>query len=236
MPDSETPFLDAIRANPLDELPRLVFSDWLEENGDERYRWVRVADLFARMGDAVESPIPRLLGELEALRSATTRDDDPFPEEFVPDEAGIERIRDLLALCGPAVVPAILGRSDADRPWPPEFVSVAGDPKWDNFHITVMKDLDMEPDPKGDILNRIGIDRRQYLLWTLQGLKGEAAPAIPALQKLLDDRHDGVRYAAAGGLAAIGAPAATALKKAARHRDPDVKAIAEEAFAELDEG
>ena len=127
MLDSETPFLDAIRANPLDDLPRLVFSDWLEENGDERYRWVRVAELFARMGDAVESPIPRLLAELEALRAATPRDDDPFPEEFAPDVAGIERIRDLLVLCGPAVVPEILARTDADRPWPPEFVSVAGE-------------------------------------------------------------------------------------------------------------
>ena len=124
---SETPFLNAIRANPLDGLPRLVFSDWLEENGDERYQWVRFAELFARMGDAIESPIPRLLEELETLRSATPRDDDPFPEEFVLDGAGIGRIRDLLILCGPAVVPSILERTGADRPWPPEYVSVAGE-------------------------------------------------------------------------------------------------------------
>lgn len=41
MPDRES-FVAAIAANPSDDLPRLVFADWLEENGDpERAEFIR---------------------------------------------------------------------------------------------------------------------------------------------------------------------------------------------------
>src|SRR3954451_10228135 len=33
MPDAES-FIAAVAANPADDLPRLVFADWLDENGD----------------------------------------------------------------------------------------------------------------------------------------------------------------------------------------------------------
>jgi uncharacterized protein (TIGR02996 family) len=38
----EEAFLEAILAEPRDDVPRLVFADWLEEQGDPRGEWLRV--------------------------------------------------------------------------------------------------------------------------------------------------------------------------------------------------
>ncbi|HEY1066638.1 MAG TPA: TIGR02996 domain-containing protein, partial [Pirellulales bacterium] len=35
---SAQPFLDAIRAAPEDDAPRLIYADWLDEQGDESSR------------------------------------------------------------------------------------------------------------------------------------------------------------------------------------------------------
>jgi uncharacterized protein (TIGR02996 family) len=41
-PAAEMPFVRAIHANPFDDVPRLVFADWLEERGDVRAEFIRV--------------------------------------------------------------------------------------------------------------------------------------------------------------------------------------------------
>ena len=41
MPD-EIPFLRKIADHPDEELPRLIFADWLEEQGDPRAELIRV--------------------------------------------------------------------------------------------------------------------------------------------------------------------------------------------------
>jgi uncharacterized protein (TIGR02996 family) len=40
--DQESPFLDAIRANPHDKAARLVYADWLEERADARGELIRI--------------------------------------------------------------------------------------------------------------------------------------------------------------------------------------------------
>jgi uncharacterized protein (TIGR02996 family) len=48
-PPGYEPFLRAICANPADDAPRLVYADWLEENGaEERAEFIRVQIAFAR--------------------------------------------------------------------------------------------------------------------------------------------------------------------------------------------
>jgi uncharacterized protein (TIGR02996 family) len=38
----ENAFLESIRSNPRDRLPRLVYADWLDERGDERAEFLRL--------------------------------------------------------------------------------------------------------------------------------------------------------------------------------------------------
>ncbi len=49
--NSEQGFLDAIRAAPADEVNRLVYADWLEEQGDPRARYLRMELELARMDE-----------------------------------------------------------------------------------------------------------------------------------------------------------------------------------------
>ncbi|WP_088256217.1 ribosomal protein L7/L12 [Fimbriiglobus ruber] len=42
MTSEEEGFLKAIRSNPADDLGRLVYTDWLEERGDDRARYLRL--------------------------------------------------------------------------------------------------------------------------------------------------------------------------------------------------
>jgi uncharacterized protein (TIGR02996 family) len=59
-------FLRAIRAEPDDEALRLIYADWLEENGDPRGEFIRVQCELIRWSD----PVPRIdkLRDAESLR------------------------------------------------------------------------------------------------------------------------------------------------------------------------
>lgn len=57
----EQGFLDAIRATPADEVSRLVYADWLEEQADSHHRYLRLELELAKL----EESDPRYL-ELEA--------------------------------------------------------------------------------------------------------------------------------------------------------------------------
>jgi uncharacterized protein (TIGR02996 family) len=86
------PFLRAIVDNPDDALPRLVFADWLAEQGfDRKAEWER--RLAGRMGIHPDDPGGRDM-LMQMLRTGLARPDDPpVPEEPDPtDLAGGIRI------------------------------------------------------------------------------------------------------------------------------------------------
>src|SRR4051794_11232974 len=51
---AEGAFLEAIREQPDDDTPRLMYADWLEERGDERGEFIRVQCELARMDEEDE--------------------------------------------------------------------------------------------------------------------------------------------------------------------------------------
>jgi uncharacterized protein (TIGR02996 family) len=67
MTDEEA-FLDAILAEPDNDVPRLIFADWLEEHGDQRSEFIRVQCQLARLREddprrpALEAREQELLG------------------------------------------------------------------------------------------------------------------------------------------------------------------------------
>lgn len=59
------PFLEAIWANPDDDLPRLVYADWLEERGESTYaEFIRLDCMLERK----EPMMPRERGRLRQHR------------------------------------------------------------------------------------------------------------------------------------------------------------------------
>ena len=88
MTDDEFAFLDAVAANPGDDLPRLVYADWLEEHDRAaRAEFIRVqidvanlrrgsraamdrhVDVFKRQQELLDDLLPELLGPLAGLWS-----------------------------------------------------------------------------------------------------------------------------------------------------------------------
>jgi uncharacterized protein (TIGR02996 family) len=51
LPTEEDGFLQAIRAAPDDDTPRLIYADWLEERGDPRAEFIRIQCERARLRD-----------------------------------------------------------------------------------------------------------------------------------------------------------------------------------------
>jgi uncharacterized protein (TIGR02996 family) len=51
---SHDAFLDEIRADPEDTIPRLIYADWLEENGDPLAELIRVQCELAELDVEVE--------------------------------------------------------------------------------------------------------------------------------------------------------------------------------------
>ena len=57
----EAAFLELVRASPEDDLPRLIFADWLDERGDPRGEFIRIQCALARLPSA-DPNRPVLLG------------------------------------------------------------------------------------------------------------------------------------------------------------------------------
>jgi uncharacterized protein (TIGR02996 family) len=49
--DAEAPLLRAVRAAPDDDAPRLIYADWLEEHGDVRGEYLRLACALASLAE-----------------------------------------------------------------------------------------------------------------------------------------------------------------------------------------
>src|SRR5262245_44417826 len=72
MPDfaTENAFLRAILDNPDDDAPRLIYADWLDENGDaDRAEFIRLQISLARM-ESVGSQYASLQSRAEEVRRA----------------------------------------------------------------------------------------------------------------------------------------------------------------------
>jgi uncharacterized protein (TIGR02996 family) len=65
--NDETPFIEAILANPEDEAPRLIYADWLEERGDARGELLRVENALAKLPPG-DGRGPSLRSRLQQLR------------------------------------------------------------------------------------------------------------------------------------------------------------------------
>jgi uncharacterized protein (TIGR02996 family) len=96
----EAAFLAAIAAAPDDALPRLVFSDWLEERNDPRAAWVRDADIWEWMKPDAHDPVPGILRTLQ-LRPGYELHREP---ELLPLRASAGAA---LAHLGPTAVDAV---------------------------------------------------------------------------------------------------------------------------------
>src|SRR5262245_24000733 len=73
-------FLDAIVATPDDDGPRLVFADWLEEQGEgDRAEFIRLQCRLPSLGedDPERPPVEARLAELLALRTPEWLGPDP---------------------------------------------------------------------------------------------------------------------------------------------------------------
>src|SRR5258708_3140171 len=91
------PFLTAILDNIDDDLPRLVYADWLEERGDPRGEFIRVQCTLARMTESdprwqdVKAREKALLGKyretwIEPIRGLIR--DEEFHRRFVEQGTG----------------------------------------------------------------------------------------------------------------------------------------------------
>ncbi len=71
--NQESAFLQAIRENPTDDTPRLIFADWLEERGDPRSEVLRLLNQFptvvGRTKDKFTHRIQELLGPLDPTQT-----------------------------------------------------------------------------------------------------------------------------------------------------------------------
>ena len=101
---NETEFLKAIEAEPTDPLPRLVYADWLDEQGDPRGELLRIQEEIRRIKvpdrAAKESRMHELLNEgVEPLTITHTSSTGMglvliFPGEFMMGSPGDEDFRD----------------------------------------------------------------------------------------------------------------------------------------------
>ena len=64
LPAAAEPFLAEIAAAPFADTPRLIFADWLEEQGDPRADFIRIQCTRERLDD--DEPLAQALADREA--------------------------------------------------------------------------------------------------------------------------------------------------------------------------
>lgn len=174
----------AILARRDDDLPRLVYADWLEEHGDPRAPWVRNADIWVYMAPDAASPVPRLLadGRWDLLGR-------------IGRTAVVEAI--------PALVEA-LGHTDA--------LDNGNYDVWKEavYALGRLDSTAAVPVLAYALRNRNpGV--RELVAEELKQFGREAAVAVPNLTHALSDEDDYVRLSAVKALGAIGPAAASSL-------------------------
>lgn len=86
--DERQALLRSILADPEDDLPRLVFADWLEENGEEAYaEYIRVEVEWSRMSGGTYPEYHRLNRDQQRVwhRRRQTENREPSPQSHVPN-------------------------------------------------------------------------------------------------------------------------------------------------------
>lgn len=174
MDADEAAFLATIRANPADDLPRLVFADWLEERGEPRGPWVRDPDIWPFMAPDATNPVPRLL-EPEAGTI-------PKANQEILVRLGPDAVPALIAALKTAsfsAMMAILATLDAIGPARVEAIPELADLLRDPAASQLMRDC------AASALGAIG------------------TAAVPTLLDELRGRDHGLRVAAAGALGRV---------------------------------
>lgn len=90
----ESDFLRALKKNPKDEETRLVFGDWLEENGDPRAPLVRDAEAWEWMKPDAKDPFPLLVEAVSAPGSSKKKKQALGILERVGNGCVVDAIRD----------------------------------------------------------------------------------------------------------------------------------------------
>jgi uncharacterized protein (TIGR02996 family) len=135
MTPQEEAFLHALRERPADDLPRLAYADWLEEQDDPRGRYLRVELELSRLTESA-SRHAALEAELQELRAATEPEwldragkrYDLVLHSFDPAYkihvvtiirelrgCGLKEAKDLSEQRPPIIVKAATGRADAEH-------------------------------------------------------------------------------------------------------------------------
>lgn len=259
MTSDEQALLAAIAAAPDADLPRLVFSDWLQDRGDERFEWVRDRELFAWMGPTAQNPIPKLLDSLEVA----------YREE---DDDRIGTLEDLLSRCGPSVVGPVVARLRGGHRWEEFAGGLAGryPAALAENRIALEELLASGPDDTREVVLQLLVCAGQEdpaalravlretlrpeehfsspAYWALRQATGPAAGAViaewlPGLEAdvehpSLDDEERSVRrLECLAEMAAAGSPQLTAvLRRAAAHRSHRFAAAAARGLAHVPEG
>ena len=217
MHSEEAAFLAAIRAavETGDQLPRLVFADWLEDRGDPRSAWVRDPEVWAFMAPDAADPVRQLISrrEWELLRRLGSTAIPSLGRLLTDDSMETRRVAtEALKRYGPAVaeeVPAlVLAMTDRDVLVRRRAVYAAGElgpTAVAAVHVLI------------ETLKEYDLWLPEYAAASLGKIGPAAAVAVPALIEALTNPAFLVRRNAAAALGKIG-PAAKAAVAALRAR------------------
>ncbi len=132
--NAEAGFRSAIADAPDDDTPRLIYADWLEENGQaERAEFIRVQIELARGVHDDQRRGELRIRERELLRAHRATWDGELPPELAADyvyERGLPRFAGLAGQSRPAADPGIGVREDTPIRWAEVSIVDRGAWKW----------------------------------------------------------------------------------------------------------
>ncbi len=235
---NEESFLAAIAADPTDETTKLVFADWLEEQGDPRGAWIRSEPIRPWMGPTLQNPIPALIESLTkgrrvvAVRYACAAIGEPIVPALV-ELLGHEKplAREQAAIClrkigkrARSAVPALLAALKDSDSQVRDAVAKA------------LKDIkpasDAATEQLRDALNDESHTVRQVASQVLGSMRATTGVAQDLTDRL-DSQNPEERKAAIKALATLRTPEVVApLCRGLQDADPTVRRAAAEQFGQ----
>ncbi|MBN9118380.1 MAG: TIGR02996 domain-containing protein [Planctomycetes bacterium] len=244
MSSDERAFLDAIREHPHDDTARLVYADWLAENGRaDRGEFIRVDVELARTPPTTEGDERRRRVLLERRADLLKRHKSAWLAPFLPfaKEESFER-GFVQALEVPAntflqnaerwfeLTPLTRVKITASRVWNPHTAAFAGwtEPLFTSPHLARLESLDLENQSvTGSALEALAahddLPKLRELLLQWNGLRSEGAAVLANLPQLrnleaLDLRNNSITDTGARALA--GSPYLTRMTELRLSRNP----------------
>ncbi|MCE9562745.1 MAG: HEAT repeat domain-containing protein [Planctomycetes bacterium] len=228
----EAAFLAAIASAPEDDTARLVFADWLQENGDPRAPWVRNRLVRSFMGPRCEDPVPAMVAALtsgkrfvDARRAARAIGAHAVAglSQLLTRET--PKVREWAAKCLGAIGPT--GREAL-----PALLAALKDTERSVRRAAITAIRDIQPRELADTTALQNALRDED--WTVRSraeqLLGKlGAKSVAAEQFIgnLDDDDPAIRRDVVGSLGLLGTEeSVTAICRAASDRDPNVREAA----------